>query len=181
MLRKLAKLFRRKASAFNGAQQGAMAVEFALIAPAFIGLLIAIFETTLFLFAQASLQSAATQAARLFMTGQAQNGGMTQAQIQSTICPMVSAIMNCGNLVINVQSSSSSSGMDTSTPQLYDSQGNLSGGSYQPGNPGDLMVVKISYPWFVVKGPLGFMLSNQTNGTAEVTGVAAFRVEPYSS
>jgi hypothetical protein len=89
--------------------------------------------------------------------------------------------MNCGNLVINVQSSSSSSGMNTSTPQLYDSQGNLSGGSYQPGNPGDLMVVQISYPWFVVKGPLGFMLSNQTNGTAEVTGVAAFRVEPYSS
>jgi Flp pilus assembly protein TadG len=181
MLRNLAKLFRRKASAFKGGEQGATAVEFALIAPAFIGLLIAIFETTLFLFAQASLQSAATQAARLFMTGQAQNGGMTQAQIQTTICPMVQIMMNCGKLLISVQSASSSSGMNTSTPQMYNSQGQENTGSYQPGNPGDLMVVQVGYPWFVVSGPLGFMLSNQTNGTAAVWGVAAFRVEPYSS
>ena len=181
MLRKLAGLFRRKASAFKGAQQGATAVEFALIAPAFIALLIAILETPLFLFAQANLQSAATQAGRLFMTGQAQNGGMTQAQIQTAICPMVQALMNCGKLFISVQSSSSPSGISTSSPQMYNAQGQLNTGSFSPGNPGDLMVVQIGYPWFVVSGPLGFMLSNQSNGTAAVWGVTAFRVEPYSS
>ncbi|HUC50677.1 MAG TPA: TadE/TadG family type IV pilus assembly protein [Xanthobacteraceae bacterium] len=181
MLRNLARLFRRNASAFKGAQQGATAVEFALIAPAFIALLIAIFETTQFLYVQANLQVAATQAARLFMTGQAQSSGMSQAQIEATICPTVKALVNCANLVINVQSSSSATGLSTSTPQMYNAQGQLNSGNYSLGTPGDLMVVQIGYPLPVVAGPLGFLLSGNGNGTASVWGVAAFRVEPYAS
>jgi len=186
MLRNLARLFRRNASEFKRAQQGATAVEFALIAPAFIALLIAIFETTIFLFAQSDLQAAATQAGRLFMTGQAQNGAMTPGQIETAICPMVQAMFNCGNLVIVVQSATSSSGLNTSSPQMYNSQGQLNNvanagtANYSPGTPGDLMVVFIGYPLPVVPGPLGFMLGN-SNGTAAVWGVAAFRVEPYTS
>jgi Flp pilus assembly protein TadG len=172
--------FRYRAAAFKGAQRGATAVEFALIAPAFIALLIAIFETTLFLFAQANLQTAATQAARLFMTGQAQNSGMTQAQIEAAICPALQSMFNCGNLVINVQSSSSATGLNTSTPQMYNN-GVLNAGTYSMGGPGDLMVVQIGYPLPVVAGPLGFLLSGNANGTAPVWGVAAFRVEPYAS
>jgi Flp pilus assembly protein TadG len=181
MLRNLARLFRRNTSTFKGAQQGATAVEFALIAPAFIALLVAIFETTQFLYVQANLQAAATQAGRLFMTGQAQNGAMTQAQIQSAICPTVQALVSCGNLVINVQSSSSAGGLSTSTPQMYNSKGQLNTGNYSVGSPGDLMVVMIGYPLPVVAAPLGFLLSGNSNGTASVWGVAAFRVEPYAS
>jgi Flp pilus assembly protein TadG len=180
MFRKRVKLFRRHTSRFRDAQEGATAVEFALIAPAFIGLVIAVFETTLFLFAQANLQSAATEAGRLFMTGQAQNSNMTPAQFAAAVCPMVKAMFNCNNLVIVVQSASSAGGLSTSAPQMYNS-GVLNPGSYSPGTPGDLMVVQIGYPWFVVSGPLGFTLSSLSNGTAAVWGVAAFRVEPYSS
>ena len=85
MVLNLAKLFRRNIRRFGGAQQGTTAIEFALIAPVFIALLVAIFETTLFLFAQANLQYAAMETGRLFMTGQAQNGNMTQSQLQSTV------------------------------------------------------------------------------------------------
>lgn len=181
MLRSLARIFRRNASTFKNAQQGATAVEFALIAPAFIAILIAIFETTQFLYVQANLQAAASNAARLFMTGQAQNSGMSQAQVEAAICPAVQAVVNCGNLIINVQSSSSASGLSTSTPQMYNAQGQLNAGNYSVGTPGDLMVVMIGYPLPVVTGPLGFMLSGNGNGTAAVWGVAAFRVEPYAS
>jgi Flp pilus assembly protein TadG len=181
MVLNLAKLFRRNMRRFSGAQQGTTAIEFALIAPVFIALLVAIFETTLFLFAQANLQNAATQAGRLFMTGQAQNGNMTQSQLQSTVCPMVQMIFNCGNLVIVVQSYASYSSASTSAPQLYNSNGTLSSGTFSPGSPGDLMVVQIAYPWSLVTGPLGFTLANQSNGTAEIMGVTAFRVEPYGS
>jgi hypothetical protein len=93
---------------------------------------------------------------------------------------MVQTLFNCGNLVIVVQSASSASGLSTSAPQMYNN-GVLNTGSYSPGTPGDLMVVQIGYPWFVVSGPLGFALSNLPNGKAGVWGVAAFRVEPYSS
>jgi len=43
------------------------------------------------------------------------------------------------------------------------------------------MVVQLVYPWAVVGGPLGFVLSNLPNGTAEIMGITAFRVEPYAS
>jgi Flp pilus assembly protein TadG len=181
MLRNLARLFRRNASAFKGARQGATAVEFALIAPAFIGLLIAIFETTQFLYVQANLQAAATEAARLFMTGQAQNSNMTPAQVQAAICPSVQALINCSNLIINVESSSSATGLSTSTPQMYNAQGQLTQGNFTLGASGDLMVVMVGYPLPVVAGPLGFFLNSNGNGTAAVWGVAAFKVEPYPS
>ena len=59
------------------ARRGATAVEFALIAPAFLATLIAILEVTLFLFAQQVLQNAAVATARQFMTGQAQSNSPT--------------------------------------------------------------------------------------------------------
>jgi Flp pilus assembly protein TadG len=180
MLRILTKLFRRKASEFKAAHQGATMVEFALIAPAFIALLIAIFETTLFLFAQANLQAAASEAGRLLMTGQAQNSNMTAAQFKTAVCPMVLSIFSCGNLIINVQEASSASSLNTSTPQMY-SAGVLNSGNYTPGGPGDLMIVEIGYPLPVVAGPLGFFLNSNGNGTAAVWGISAFRVEPYPS
>jgi len=42
------------------------------------------------------------------------------------------------------------------------------------------MVVQLVYPWPVVPGPLGFDLGLIQNGTLEMMGVSAFRVEPYS-
>lgn len=155
-------------------------VEFALIAPAFIALLIAIFETTLFLFAQANLQAAANEAGRLLMTGQAQNSNMGLAQFKAAVCPMVLSMFSCSNLVIVVENSSSASGLDTSTPQMYNN-GQLNQGSYSAGTPGDLMVVQVGYPLPVVPGPLGFFLNSNGNGTAAVWGISAFRVEPYPS
>jgi Flp pilus assembly protein TadG len=180
MLRNLARIFRRDASAFKGAQQGATMVEFALIAPAFMALLVAVFETTMFLFAQSNLQAAANEAGRLFMTGQAQNSSMSASQFKSAVCPMVSSMFNCSSLIIIVANASSASSLNTSTPQMYNG-GVVNPGSYQPGTPGDLMTVQIGYPLPVVAGPLGFFLNSNGNGTAAVWGTAAFRVEPYTS
>jgi Flp pilus assembly protein TadG len=184
MFRILAKYSRRRArdiARFYFARQGATAVEFALIAPAFLGTLIAVFETTLFLFAQQAMQNAALQASRVFMTGSAQSGGMTQTQFQNSICPLIQPLLTCSALMVDVQNYSSFSSANTSTPTLtYNAQGQVTNSwSYSPGNPGDVMVVRLVYQWKTVGGPLGFVLSNLPNNMAEVMGVAAFRVEPY--
>lgn len=181
MFRSLAKCFRRKISCFRVARQGATIVEFALIAPAFLAMLIAIFETTLFLFAQSTLQNAAVQAGRLFMTGQAQNAGTTQTQFQNEICPMISALFTCSNLMVNVQAYSDFSGANASAPTLtYNGNGTVSNSwSYTAGTPGQVMVVQLIYQWPIVGGPFGYVLSNLGNGSTEMMGVTAFRVEPY--
>jgi Flp pilus assembly protein TadG len=184
MLRSLHKHYRyclRAVVRLRTARQGATAVEFALLAPAFLGTLIAVLETAFFLFAQASLQTAAVQAGRLFMTGQAQN--LSQGTFKTQLCQnYLPSVFNCNSLVVVVQSYSSFASANTSAPSLYNSQGQaVSTWAYTPGSPGQVMVVQLVYPWSVVKGPLGFVLANLPNSTAEMMGVSAFRVEPYGS
>jgi Flp pilus assembly protein TadG len=184
MLRTLIKYIRfnrTEVSCFGKAQDAATAVEFALIAAPFLGTLIAILETTIFLFAQATLQNAATAAGRLFMTGQAQNGGTTQTQFANEICPMISALFTCSSLMVNVQNYTNFSSANASAPTLtYNSSGQVTNSwSYNTGTPGQVMVVQLIYQWPIVGGPLGYILTNLGNGTTEMMGVSSFRVEPY--
>jgi Flp pilus assembly protein TadG len=172
----------RQLSGLRRSQRGATAVEFALIAPIFLATLIAIFEVALFLFAQQYLQTAATEAGRQFMTGQAQNSGQNEQQfIQSVICPQIQTLFNCSSVMVNVQSYSSFAGANSAMPVLtYNAQGQVTNNwSFDPGNPGDVMVVQLIYQWPIVSGPFGYVLSNLGNGKTEIMGVAAFRVEPY--
>ena len=180
MLLNAAKCVRRAAWRFGIARQGATVVEFALISPILIALIIAVFETTIFLFAQANLQAAAVQSGRLFMTGQAQNGNLSQSQFVSQVCPMIQALFNCANLMVNVQAYSDFSSANGSPPTLtYNGQGQVTNSwSYSPGAPGQVMVVQLIYQWPIVGGPLGYVLPNSANGSAEMMGVTAFRVEP---
>jgi Flp pilus assembly protein TadG len=176
-----ARYFRKILLRFSAARRGTTAVEFALLAPAFIALLIAVLETAVFLFAQASLQTAAVQAGRLFMTGQAQN--LTQANFKTQVCQnYLPSVFNCNSLIVVVQTYSSFASANTAAPSLYNNQGQaVSTWAYSPGNPGQVMVVQLVYPWAVVNGPLGFVLANLPNNAAEMMGVSAFRVEPYGS
>ncbi len=184
MWRHLTRLFEcgtRGLARFFRTSDGTTAIEFAILAPPFLATLIAILEVTIFLFAQQVLQNAATEAGRLFMTGQAQNSDTTQTQFQSDVCPMISALFTCSALMVNVQTYSNFSGANASEPTLtFNSQGQVTNSwSYTPGSPGDVMVVQLIYQWPIVSGPLGYVLSSLGNGYTEMMGVSAFRVEPY--
>jgi Flp pilus assembly protein TadG len=169
----------RVVARFADARAAATAVEFALIAPLFIGLLIAIFEVAVFLFAQQALQNAAMEAGRLLMTGQAQS--QTQAQFKTKVCTdyLPSPLFNCNSLVVIVQNYSSFAAANTRAPALYNNGALVTSWAFNPGTQGEVVVVQLVYPWSVVTGPLGFALSNLPNGAAEMMGVTAFRVEPY--
>ena len=169
---------------FARAREAATAVEFALIAPAFLATLIAVFQTCVFLFAQTVLQNAANQAGRYFLTGQAQNAGCTATQIinggcgtLAGVCP--AAMFSCGNMYLVVQNYSSFASANTSSPSMYSGTTPVTTYAYDPGTPGDIMVVQLIYAWPVIGGPLGFTLANLPNGSAEMVGVSVFRVEPY--
>jgi Flp pilus assembly protein TadG len=168
---------------FVRAREAATAVEFALIAPAFLATLIAVFQTCIFIFAQTVLQNAANTAARYYLTGQAQGNQCTATQIinggcgLTAVCP--AAMFNCNNMYISVQNYSSFASASTSAPAMYNGSTAITSYPYNPGQPGDIMVVQLLYAWPVVGGPLGFTLANLPNGAAEMVGVSAFKVEPY--
>jgi Flp pilus assembly protein TadG len=182
MLRAPRRYFLRRArdiSRFRRARDGATAVEFALIAPAFLAIMIAILEVSYFLFAQQTLQTAAVEAGRLFMTSQ----GPSQANLldpNSKICTIIQPVLSCGSVMVDVQSYSSFSGANAGTPTLtYDGQGNVTNTwSYTAGTPGQVVVVRLMYQLTTIRGPLGFVLSNLSNGMMLAMGVTAIRVEP---
>jgi Flp pilus assembly protein TadG len=185
MYRSLLKYSKRCAPAmsrFRMARSGATAAEFALIAPVFLALLIAILQVGIVFFAEQALQSAAVIASRLVLTGQAQSSSMTQAQFLNAICPRVQTLFTCSNIMVDVQNYTSFSASNYSTPTLtYDAGGNVTNQwSFSPGAAGSIVVVRFIYQWPVIGGPLGFSLSNLSNGKHLMMGVSAFRVEPYS-
>jgi Flp pilus assembly protein TadG len=160
---------------------GSTAVEFGLVAAPFLALLVALFQTALVFLAGRELDEAVAQAGRYIMTGQAQNSSMTQAQFSSLVCQNIYALFTCGNLMVNVQTYSSFSSASTSAPTLtFNAQGQVSNSwTYDPGGPGDIVVLQVMYQWPVVLGPLGFNLSNLSNGNRLLMSTAAFKNEPY--
>jgi Flp pilus assembly protein TadG len=184
MIRRLIAYRRRCATEvarFRSAERGATAVEFALVAPAFIAVLVAVLQTCVYLFAQMVIQNAAVQAGRYFMTGQAQNNNWTASTIVTKVCP--TALFTCSNMFIVVQNYSSFAAASTSAPSMYTSgvANTQSSYAYDAGSSGDVMVVQLIYAWPVVTAPFGFNLSNLPNNAAELMGVSAFKVEPYQT
>ena len=160
---------------------GATVVEFGLVVAPFIALLFAILQTVLVFFAGRVLDTAVAQSARLILTGQAQDAGYTQTAFANAVCGKIYALFTCGNLMIDVQTASSFANANTSMPTLtFNKSGGVSNSwQYQPGNPGDIVVVRVMYQWPVFLGPLGFNLSNLSNGNRLLMSTAAFKNEPY--
>lgn len=162
---------------------GAAAVEFALVAAPFLALLVAIFQTGIVFLASRVLDEVVAQSSRYIMTGQAQTGSppMTQAAFATYVCGQTFALFTCSNFMINVQSYTDFASANTCTPTLtFDSNGNVTNTwTWSPGNPGDIVVVQVMYQWPIVLGPLGFNLSNLSNGNRLLVSCAAFKNEPY--
>src|SRR5947209_1067872 len=108
----------RRGRCFVRAEEGATAVEFALIGAPFVALLIAIIQSTLVFFAQRSLDEVVSQASRVIQTGQAQSSALTQSQFASWVCQKTVILFSCGNFMVNVQSSSTFASASSSTPTL---------------------------------------------------------------
>jgi Flp pilus assembly protein TadG len=159
---------------------GVSAIEFALIGPVVIALLVAILQTGVVFLYQQVLQTAATQAGRLIMTGQAQTQNLSSAQFVQDVCTDAGSLFTCSKLSANVQKFSSFSGMSMANP-ISGGAFSSSGMTFNMGGPGDIVLVQVFYQLPVSGGPLGFTLANTSNGNAVLVGTAVFRNEPYQN
>jgi Flp pilus assembly protein TadG len=179
-LRRLAR--RASPRRFARRQDGAVAVEFGLILLPFLALMFGIMETALVFFADQTLETAVADSARLIMTGQAQTQSLTAATFKNAVCARIYGLFDCQNGVyVNVQTYSSF-GSITYTPPL-DSNHNLVSTNfvYQPGGPGDIVVVQLFYQWPIYVSLMNLSsLSNMAGSKRLLVATAAFRNEPYN-
>jgi Flp pilus assembly protein TadG len=157
------------------------AVDFALVLLPFLMVLMTMINSALVLLAGQVLQTAATNGGRLVLTGQAQNANYTAGQFKSQICATLTVMFNCANnLYVDVESFSSFSTI--SLPSVTNANGTVNSGAfgYSPGNPGDIVVVRLVYQWPIIASGLTVGLASSANSTNTVVATVAFRNEPYT-
>nr|WP_244374950.1 TadE/TadG family type IV pilus assembly protein [Nitrobacter winogradskyi] len=168
------------AARFPGHKSGSAAVEFALVAPMFFALLFAIIETGLVFFASQSLETALQDSARTIMTGEAQITNLTKQSFKANVvCANVNVLFDCENgIYVDVQSYPSGFGSVTISDPI-------AGGSfvdntqYNPGGPGDIVVVRLFYQWPLYVTGLGYNIANLSGSKRLLSATAAFKNEPY--
>jgi Flp pilus assembly protein TadG len=168
----------RAARRLASQEDGSAAVEFGLVAMPFLALVFAIIETALVFFATQVLETAASDSARLIMTGQAQTQGLSKDTFKAQVCSKIYGLFDCqGGVHVDVQTFASFGGVNLQSP--LDGSGALDTGSfkYAPGGPGDIVVVRLAYQWPVFVSMLG--LSNMAGKNRLMMATAAFRNEPY--
>jgi len=172
--------WKRATSRLYRREDGAAAIEFGLVAVPFLAMVFAIMETGLVFFAGQALETAASDSARLIMTGQAQTQGFDQAAFKNAVCNKIQGLFNCaGGILVDVRTYTSFGNI--TNPNPVNSQGNLNYNFvYQPGGPGDIVVVRLMYQWPVYVSLLGLnALSNMSGSNRLLISTVAFRNEPY--
>ncbi len=161
-------------------QDGAVAIEFGLVAAPFLALVFAIMETAIVFFAGQALETAAMDSARLIMTGQAQTQGFDQTKFKQAVCGKIYGLFDCNaGLYVDVKSYTSFASVNTAKPITNGVVNTATG--YVPGGPGDIVVVRLMYQWPVYVSLLGLNLADVTGGKRLLVSTVAFRNEPYGS
>lgn len=197
---------RRIIRRFRKNQDGATAVEFAMVGVPFLGLLFAIFETAFIFFVTEALESAVADSARLIMTNQIVVNQYSNADDfrQKVFCPAsgtpkvtVPSFITCANLIVDIQALSSGT-IDFSGYSGLSSTFYTSATKYCIGSGGDVVVMRVVYPMPVYLnliaatqvggairfsgGQVSFTSADGTSGMKHIlTGTAVFRNEPYGT
>lgn len=201
---------RRFGAALARNRDGAAALEFTIVGPAFIALLLAILYTVYIYLSQQMLETAAQSAGRLMLTGVVQttqlaNGhvGMNAADFKNMICngttgtdsngqaitipALLPGMLSCSRLTVNVTAANTYTTASTAAPTFtYDSNGVLTstgtGYNYQSGGNGQnsVVVLQLIYLLPTGKGPLGLNTTDQPNSNHMLVATSVFTTENYS-
>lgn len=174
---------------------GSVAVEFAMLAPAYFLIIIGVMESSLMMFAQHVLESASANASRVGKTGYVAATETRQQTIMDTITRLAGFIMDPSKIVITSETYKSFSAIGTGESFIdangngqwdpgenyTDSNGN---GSYDSdvgtaglGNAGDIVVYTITYPWPVMTPMMSDLIG--TGGILNLTSRVVVKNEPY--
>jgi Flp pilus assembly protein TadG len=162
-------------------ETGSPAVEFALVFPIFIAIVLATLQAASIFLVKAFFESAAEEAARVVLTNQTES--VTVAQFQTEVCNQLTALFNCSQVTVELEPLPAGTTNLTSMLPTFDPEGNLVGTpavdvGANAGASGTDMLLVVMYPWPVYGGPLGLNFANMGNGKMLMTSTQVFRIEP---
>ena len=158
-------------------ERGSNAVEFALLALPFFGLILGVVQLGFIFLANQSLDSAIDTAAREIRTGQLRSNATGLPTFRASICNNVSIIIDCdGVLEISVQSFPTID--DTTTTALFVDNAPVITNNYETGEGGDVVVISAAVSIPIIAGSL-FGVGNGT-GRSRLTSSLVFTNENFT-
>lgn len=170
-------LFKR----FKKSTRGATAVEFALVAPVLVFVLMAIVEVSMMTFAAISLDGSAIDVARRIRTGQAQASGDAMADFSNSLCSQLDSMLTCGSLFYDARIMTNYSSISLATEYDPDTDEPIVYG-FSAGTSGDIVVVRVMY-WWTINTPMISIFFETAPGTNKrlLASTVVFQNEPYES
>ena len=181
-------------SRFGRDRAGVTAIEFAAVAPLFLGLMLTIIETGIVFGANQMLENAVYTSSRQILTGQLQSyqagGGSakdTYCKLVASICNGMSPIMSAGSCYsgIQIDTKSHAAGTPFSNSELsipVDANGALDSSKLSRSNLGSrnqYMLIRAYYQYPVYVAYLGGGGGSADKGKRLLVGSAAMALEPF--
>ncbi|MEE9380819.1 MAG: TadE/TadG family type IV pilus assembly protein [Hyphomonadaceae bacterium] len=161
-------------------KRGVAAVEFAMIATPFFFLIFGLLEVSVLFIMSTVLEHATSEASRQIRTGQLQQGGFGQIAFKTMICDELYDMLQCGDkLRLDVKVFSDFT--TTTDTSVIDEDGELDaeGFDFSPGDPNEIVVVRVFYEWDLITPILSAPLANMSGDRRLLQATVAFRNEPY--
>ena len=155
-------------------------IEFAIVALPFLALIFAALQLSVIYFCTQALETFTESNSRQILVGLIQQQNLNAAQYKAQLCAKLPSLFNCNRFFVDVVSTSAFANANTPLPTLtFDSNGNVTNSwSFNPGTPGDIVIVRMLYQWSVFNLPFGLNLINQTNGSRLLMATSVFKNEP---
>ncbi|MFZ5616770.1 MAG: TadE/TadG family type IV pilus assembly protein [Pseudomonadota bacterium] len=165
-------------------RRGSTAVEFAIVAPAFLALMFSTFEAGWFYFANSQLDAAVLDASRFIRTGQAQEQGFDKDAFYNHVCPRLEIFGQCSErLTVEVDTFASFAELAADNSAAVcstDSAEDIAAIPYNPGLDNEIVRVRFCLIYNTINPTIGLNLSETANGTRKLYGSYLFRNEPFS-
>ncbi len=175
------RLFRDFAADRSGAME---ALEFAIVGPTFIAMIMSLFEMGMMMTKIALLDYAVSDASKFIYTGAVQDGTPTQAEIADYICDKAIVFAGCkSNIAVELTAISDFSAPPNDDAPCVDSDSEELDPvvSYGTGNGSTIMYMRVCVTTDVFTPGLGvgLNLAKTDTGRAQVVSAVAFMNEPF--
>lgn len=166
----------RRAVSLLRDEDGGVLIEFALVAPPFLLLMVGLIEMSIMFFTSSVIEGATKEAARAIRTGQIQSQADPVTAFQTKLCDSLHNVIDCSKVIFNVQTFGSFAAV--SMPIETDEDGEIINTGFAPGGSGAVTVVRAIYRWDFTTPLMNEVISTGIAGNLIVSTVA-FQNEPY--
>ncbi len=159
-------------------QQGAVAIEFALISIPFIIMIIGTIEVSFMFFRSAMLEGATGDAARFIRVGGGESSPDPLQEFQDRLCDQLVTI-NCDDLMYEAIPYPQFTDALVAEDAEYNEDGELVSRGFDPGGSSDVIVVQVAYRHTFFTPLLGTLVNGTINQGVTLTSFAIFENEPW--